>query len=181
MQIAVTFRQLEADGGVKDYIEKRLKRLKKYLAHFREIHVVLSRERYRYIAESTLLVDGVRLNSEGRDSDLYTAIDQMVEKVERQVRERKLKERKKRSSINSTKIFIPTKEDSFEDQEKIDLSSLIKRKRKIAKPMALEEAVAQLKLSKEDFFFFINLDSGHINALYQTKDGKYEWIEPQVG
>jgi putative sigma-54 modulation protein len=45
--------------------------------------------------------------------------------------------------------------------------------------MSLEEAVAQLRLSQQDFFFFINSDSGQMNALYRCKDGGYEWVEPR--
>ncbi len=89
MQIAVTFRHREPDEGVKDYVKEKVEKLEKYLENPREIHVVLSSEKFRQIAEITIISDGVTLNSQGRDSDLYAAIDQMVEKMERQVRERR--------------------------------------------------------------------------------------------
>jgi putative sigma-54 modulation protein len=44
--------------------------------------------------------------------------------------------------------------------------------------MSVEEAVAQLQLSQQDLLFFINSDSGQVNALYRHKDGGYEWVEP---
>jgi len=56
---------------------------------------------------------------------------------------------------------------------------LIKKRRRLVKPMSIEEAVAQLNLANDRIFFFINSDSGQINALYKLEDGGYEWIEPQ--
>jgi hypothetical protein len=44
--------------------------------------------------------------------------------------------------------------------------------------MSLDEAIAQLQLSSQDFLIFVNSDSGLMNALCRTKDGSYEWVEP---
>ncbi len=179
MQTSITFRHLEVNDGVKDYVEKRFKRLKKYMSNFRDLHVILSQERYRYTAEAKLILNGRRLNSEARDSDLYKAIDQMVEKIERQIREHKLKGKKRRSVSISQKESRKEDEDLFQDQDSMQLLSLVKKKKRIAKPMSIEEAISQLKLLKEDYFFFINSDSGQINAVCRLGDGKFEWIEPQ--
>ena len=118
------------------------------------------------------------LNSQGRNSDLYAAIDQMVEKMERQIRERRVKVRRKRSNSTPSKVPLQSGGNSFENQEGIEMPSIILKKQTLAKPMSLEEAVAQLNLSQQDFFFFINSDSGQMNALYRCKDGGYEWVEP---
>ena len=45
--------------------------------------------------------------------------------------------------------------------------------------MSPEEAVAQLDLSQEEILFFINSNSGQMNALYRGKGGIYQWVEPQ--
>ena len=98
MQIAVTFRHMETDDGVKRYVKGKVQRLQKYIENPREIHVVLSAEKFRHIAEITIIGNGITLNSQGRNSDLYAAIDQMVDKMERQIRERREKGRRKRPS-----------------------------------------------------------------------------------
>jgi len=179
MQIAVTFRHMETDEGVKGYVKGKMQRLQKYIENPREVHVVLSAEKFRHTAEITIVADGVTLNSQGRDSDLYAAIDQMVEKMERQVRERREKVRRKRANASLPKTDIQGGESPFAGKEEIDLSSLIQRRRTLAKPMSLEEAVAQLQVSKRDFLIFINSDSEQMNALCRRKDGRYEWVEPR--
>lgn len=178
MQIAVTFRHMEAEEGVKGYVNGKVQRLQKYIENPREVHVVLSVEKFRHIAEITVIGDGMTLNSQGRNSDLYTAIDQMVEKMERQIRERRGKVRRKRSSVSPLKTPLQNSQDSFEGKEEAGISSMIQRRRTIAKPMSLEEAVAQLNHSKQDFLVFINSDSGQMNVLYRAESGDYEWVEP---
>jgi len=177
MQIAVTFRHREPDESVKAYLREKVEKLEKYLENPREIHVVLSSEKFRQIAEITLVSDGVTLNSEARESDLYAAIDQMVDKMERQVRERRGKGKRKRAT--SPELLSPQGEETPSEGGE-DLSSLIQRRRIIVKPMSVEEAAAQMNLLQQDFFIFINSESTQINALYRRKDGGYEWIEPSL-
>ena len=178
MQIGVTFRHMETDKGAKDYVKEKVQRLQKYIVNPGEVHVVLSAEKFRHIAEITIIGNRVALNSQGRNSDLYAAIDQMVEKAERQIRERRGRARRKRSNLSSSKASIRRGGSAFESKEEMEIPSITQRKHTLAKPMSLEEAVAQLDLSQKDFLVFINSDSGQMNVLHRGKDGGYEWVEP---
>jgi len=185
MQIGVTFRHMETDKGAKDYVKEKVQRLQKYIMNPGEVHVVLSAEKFRHIAEITIIGNGVTLNSQGRNSDLYAAIDQMVEKAERQIRERRGRARRKRSNLPWSGLFdSPSKAPirrgrrAFENREEMGIPSITQRKHTLAKPMSLEEAVAQFDLSEKDFLVFINSDSGQMNFLHRGKDGGYEWVEP---
>jgi len=179
MQIAVTFRHLETNDGVRDYVKEKVKRLGKYIENPKEVHVVLSAEKFRNIAEITIVGEGVTLNSQGRDNDLYAAIDQMVDKMERQIRERRGKGRRKRPNLAPLKEPVEEDETVSEGQESGEIPPDIQRRRTLTKPMSLEEAVAQLRLSKNDILFFINSDSGQMNALYRLEKGRVEWVEPR--
>jgi len=178
MQVAVTFRHMEADEGVKAYVKEKVEKLQKYVENPREVHVVLAVEKFRHIAEITIVGNGGTFNSQGRDNDLYAAIDQMVEKMERQIRDRSKKVRRKRANPSPLKASLPPGGGASEAGEEGDMRFPIQRKRTIAKPMSLEEAVSQLTLSKQDFLVFINSDSGQMNVVYRSKDGDYEWVEP---
>jgi putative sigma-54 modulation protein len=177
MQIAVTFRHREPEEGVKDYVREKVEKLEKYLGNPREIHVVLSSEKFRQMAEITILSNGVTLNSEGKGGDLYAAIDQMVEKIERQVRERRGKGRPKRG--NPASLLSPEGEKGSSEEGE-EIASLIRKRRTIVKPMSVEEAASQMNLLQQDFFIFINSESGQVNVLSRRKDGGYEWIEPSL-
>ena len=187
MQIGVTFRHMKSDKGVKDYVKEKVQRLEKYISNPAEVHVVLSGEKFRHVAEITITGDGVTLNSQGRNSDLYTAIDQMVQKAERQIRERRGKARKKRSSLPrsglvdaSSKASVGRRGRAIENGEEREIPNITQRKHTLAKPMSLEEAVAQMDLSQEEFLIFINSDSGQMNVLHRGQKGDYEWVEPSA-
>jgi putative sigma-54 modulation protein len=177
MQVAVTFRHMETDEGVKAYVKEKVEKLQKYIENPREVHVVLAVEKFRHIAEITIVGNGGVFNSQGRDNDLYAAIDQMVDKMERQIRERREKVRRKRATPSSSKNTLPQSAKAGEGKEE-EIPYLIQRKRSIAKPMSLEEALSQLDLSKKDFLVFINSDSGQMNVVYRSKNGGYGWVEP---
>ena len=180
MQIAVTFRHIEADDGVKEYVREKVAKLEKYLENPREVHVVLSVEKFRQLADLTILGNGITLNSQGKENDLYAAIDQMVEKMERQIRERREKGRRKRTSPSTSNLPPVGAEKGNEEGDVQPDSLVIQRKQLLAKPMSPEEALAQLSLSKEDILFFVNSNSGQMNALYRGKEGSLEWVEPQA-
>lgn len=177
MQIAVTFRHMEADEGVKEYVKEKVMRLKKFMENPREAHVVLSVEKFRHSAELTIIKDGLTVNSEGRDRDLYAAIDLMVDKMDRQIRERREKVKRKRGNPLPPEIEPGGQEIRARKSRGTGVTSLIRRRRIPAKPMSLEEAMAQLKLSGDAYLFFINSHSGEMNALHR-KNGDYEWMEP---
>ena len=179
MQVAVTFRHMETDEGVKAYVKEKVQKLQKYIENPREVHVVLSVEKFRHIAEITIVGNGGTFNSQGRNNDLYAAIDQTVEKMERQIRERREKVRRKRASSSPSKIPLSLGEKADEEGEEGDNPFPVQRKHIIAKPMSLDEAISQLVLSKEDFLVFINSDTGQMNVVCRSKDGIYEWVEPR--
>jgi putative sigma-54 modulation protein len=178
MQVAVTFRHMEADEGVKAYVKGKVQKLQKYIANPREVHVVLSVEKFRHIAEITIVGDGGTFNSQGRDNDLYAAIDQMVEKMERQIRERREKVRRKRPNPSSLKTPLGRGGGKSGGEGGGESPFSIRKKHTFAKSMSLEEAVSHLTLSKKDFLVFINSDSGQLNVVYHSKEGGYEWVEP---
>ena len=51
MELTVTFRHLESNEALKSYAQEKASRIEKYLTRVQEIHVVLSREKHRHIAE----------------------------------------------------------------------------------------------------------------------------------
>jgi putative sigma-54 modulation protein len=169
---------MKTHEGVKTYVKEKVEKLRKYVENPREAHVVLAVEKFRHIAEITVVGDGGVFNSQGRDNDLYAAVDQMVDKMERQVRERREKVRQKRANASSPKSPSRLRGSAGEEKEEEDLSSLVRRRRTVAKPMSLEEALSQLHLSKKDFLVFVNSDSEQMNVVYRSQDGGYEWVEP---
>ena len=179
MQIAVTFRHMENNEGVKAYVQGKAEKLQKYIENPKEIHVVLTAEKFRHTAEIVINSDGITFTSEGRDNDLYAAIDQMMDKIERQIRERREKGKRKRTGLGSQEASPSPDDPLAKTEEDGEPAVVMERKSAFAKPMSPEEAIAHLNLAKDDLLFFVNSDSGRLNAVRRKGEGRYEWIEPQ--
>jgi putative sigma-54 modulation protein len=89
MLVKTTARHFELTPELKVHVEERLSRLKKYGYPLLEAHVILSVEKYRHIAEITLHGDGLDVAGRDESADMYAAIDQVVEKLESQVKRHK--------------------------------------------------------------------------------------------
>ncbi len=92
MQIDITGQQLEITDAIRNYVTDKLPRLEKHFDNIIGAHVILKVEKYIHSAECTLLVaGGGRLHAEDSNTDLYAAIDSMLDKLDRQVRRHKSK------------------------------------------------------------------------------------------
>ncbi len=172
MNIIVTGRQLEITTALKNYAEKKIKRFNRYLSNISEAVVTLSVQKYRHKVEVLLKVNGVLIQAEGITGDVYSSIDEVAEKLERQIKKYKEKLVSHRKPEGKSAAEFPTEALSSEG------GRIIKNKRFDLKPMSPEEAAMQLELLDKDFFVFTNDNSGVINVLYKRKDGNFGLIEP---
>lgn len=177
MQVSVTFRHMEAAEAVKEYAMTKIARFKKYLYHPAEANIVLTREKHRIMAEITLTSQRFSLKGQEETEDAYSAIDLVVDKVERQLVKRK--EKMKRHKSNSGGASIAEAEtESLELPEEVDSPRIVETRNFSVKPMSLDEAAQQMKLAGEGVFVFTNSSSGEVNVLYETKEGNHGLIVP---
>lgn len=167
--------KLEVTEAIKAYIEKRIGRLDKYFENPSEMkaNVLVHPSGVSQVVEVTIPAPKVILRAEDRDKDLYTAIDGVVEKLERQIRKNKTK--MKHKIHNERFTFMNMDFDITEEEE--NKNTIIKRKQVDVKPMSEEEAVLQMDLLGHDFFVFKNAEDGHIAVVYKRKDNNYGIIE----
>src|SRR5574341_432296 len=85
MQFSVTARNVEITPALRAYAEEKLSRLTRYRENMVTLHVVLSVNKHRQTAEVTLRVRDLTIRAEEEGDDLYSSIDLVVEKLERQI------------------------------------------------------------------------------------------------
>ncbi len=168
MKINIRGDKVEITKGIREHIESKLKRLDVYFDNPNDItaSVVVRVRNLEQIVEVTVPSSRFTLRSEESHSDLYAAVDLVIDKLERQIRKNKtrLGRYKKEEPIDLNIDF----EDEIEDTSKI-----VKRKGINMKPMDEEEAILQMELLNHDFFVFKNIDEDCISVLYERKDGNY--------
>lgn len=169
MNIIINCRHMDLTKTLKDYTEEKIGKFEKYIANITEAVVTLSVEKYRHKAEVLLKVNGLLIQAESITAEMYSSIDEVVDKLERQIK--KYKEKLVTQRKNK-------KEASAREEGVRSTPLIIKKKAFDIKPMAVEEAAMQMDLLDKNFFVFTNSSSGNINVLYKRKDGNLGLIEP---
>ena len=85
MQVSVTFRNMESKDVWREYVQEKISKLNKYLDYPLEANVVLTTEKHRQMAEVNLVANRLTLNAREETEDMFSAIDGMVDKLERQL------------------------------------------------------------------------------------------------
>jgi putative sigma-54 modulation protein len=91
MQLQVKGKNVELSPAIRAYAEEKLAKLSKQLPELLQVEVELSAEKNpsisaSHIAEGTIRTKGATLRARASATDLKAAIDQLVEKLERQVK-----------------------------------------------------------------------------------------------
>lgn len=181
MQIAVTFRHMESSNPVRDYVEEKLPRMKKYIDEPVEAQVVLSVEKkIRHKAEVSLVAKGIIIKASHETSDMYAAIDGMLDKIERQLKRYKDKIKRHKPMTGGEKQVSDTIFAAESIDEGRPEPTIIKTDNFQVKPMSVDEAVMQMDLLDKDFLVFTDSNSESINVVYRRKDGNYGLIVPQI-
>ncbi len=179
MQVTVTFRHVDPTPALRSYAEEKLARVvKKYLRRPGDAHVILSVSKERHVAEITLQADRMSLFAKEQTHDLYAAIDLATEKLEHQAQKLKAR-RKDHKAPSRARTAAPGVTESVLDADAAPgrPPDVIRTRRVPAKPMALEEAVAQLAASRDEFLVFSDAASQQLAVLYRRRDGNYGLIQ----
>ena len=79
MQVSVTFRNMESKEILREYVQEKISKLKKYFDYPLEANVVLIVEKHRHIAEVTLVANRLTINAQEETEDMFSAIDRVLE------------------------------------------------------------------------------------------------------
>jgi putative sigma-54 modulation protein len=193
MQFAVTFRHMEPTDALKSYAKERMERVRKYLPDPIACHVVLSTERHNHrIDVNFQLHNGLSIAGHETTENMYSSIDLVIAKIERQVRKYKGKLEGMRARPHNV-VALPWSH-SIIDEAFHELSdgngkvsakdsapapdfNVVKTEKFHAQPMSVSEAIVQLNLVHEPFLVFRHDTDGRVAVVYKREDGSYGLIE----
>lgn len=171
-------KNLDITPALREYVEKRVGKITKYFSSIKDIHAVLKVEKNRHIVELTVNANSVLLRAEEGTSDMYEAIDLVVEKIEKQIAKHKTKlaKRFRESSQFKSELVTGYKQEESDSEE----FKIVRNKRFMVKPMSVEEAIMQMNLLNHSFFVYLDESDNNINIVYKRQCGDYGLIEPQT-
>lgn len=175
MQTSVTFKNIDPSDHLKAYVSDKLDRFDRLLDNPAEANVVLSVEKFRHIAEINIIGDRLRIKGKEETNDMYSAIDMVLDKLEKQIKKnkQKVRERRQRGGAKAAAPMLAPELPAQEDDAEIVVQSID------YKPMDAEEAVMQLDLGDDNFLVFTNSRTEQINVVYRRTDGHYGLIQPR--
>lgn len=188
MNVELQARHFDLKPPMREYVDKKVGRLDRYLPDIKAIRVDLDHGMRRslgeiYTAQITTWVDGTILRAEEMDHDLYAAIDNASDKLHRQIE--RYKGRRLGRWHDHTKplseVAAPEVVEDDDEESAAHVGHVVRRKRYGILPMSEGEAIEQLNLLGHDFFMFMNVDSGDVNVIYRRKDGNFGLIQPEIG
>lgn len=96
MEIIITGLHLEVTDAIKEYAEEKVSKISKYLENITSVKITLEVRKTKsegniHIAKAIARTPGKEIVIESEDANLYSAIDLLSDKLERQVRKYKEK------------------------------------------------------------------------------------------
>lgn len=85
MNINLTGRHLEITPAIREHVTAKLGKIKRHFDNLIDISVILSVDKLKQKAEATVHMSGKTVFAETDDSNLYVAIDNLIEMLDRQI------------------------------------------------------------------------------------------------
>ena len=175
-------KNVDVTQNLREYVEKRVGKITRYFENIEEVSVLLAIEKGRHIVEVTAEIprSGLVLRGQESTADMYSSIDLVVEKLERQIRKQKTKlERRFRGGGFKGELFAEEQKaarvENHEDEG--EEYPVVKTKRFVVKPMDVQEAIMQMNLLNHSFFVFRDAQTENFCVVYRRNDGAYGLLE----
>ena len=181
MRLQVKGRNVEVSESIRRYAEEKLGKLERQLADPTQVELELAVEHNpsiaaNHVAEATIWTKGPTLRARESASSYEASIDQLVEKLERQVKRYRDKRRRRDTGRRANGQF-PDQAPEFTAEQLERM--IVKSKQFDLQALSPDEATLHLELVGHDFFVFRNEATGKTSVVYRRRDGAYGLIEPQ--
>jgi putative sigma-54 modulation protein len=175
-------RNMELSERLHDYIEGKMAKLDRFMDILETATIDLTyaesarSAQDRRVAQITVSGKGVLLRAEERTDDIFASVDAATDKLLRQVERYKGRHWSRRGDGRTAADVVPPSGEGTEAETEQD--PIVRRKRFQLQPMDEYEAMEQMELlGHEQFFVYLDANSGQVNVLYRRRDGSFGLIE----
>jgi ribosomal subunit interface protein len=189
MRYKITGHQIDIGAALQTKVEQEIgTMLEKFSGRPTDAAVVFSRDGHEHACEATVhLSTGLNVQALGKDTEIYSALDRCVEKLEKQLRryKRRLKnhhrERSQPVELLGGSSYILAGSDDAAGDEPESLQPIIIAEMETKIPLlSVGEAVMQMELAEAPVLVFRNeKQENAVNVIYRRDDGNIGWIDPK--
>src|SRR4030042_2102652 len=150
MELQISSKNLELSQDIRDYVQKKIGKLARYLPNITEGKVEIHEEgtkspQYRFTAQVTLSSKGVLLRGEERGEGIRVAVDAVADVLARQIERYKGKLHEKERGVSLTRQSAVS-EVVIGNAEARDWPKIVRVKRLTVKPMSVTEQAERMEL-----------------------------------
>lgn len=182
MNITFTFKNFEPSAHLKQYAQKRLKKLGKFAFNpdSIDVSVLLTVDKYRQRAEVRMNGDHLDISAMEESEDMYATIDMVVDKLAAQLKKQQEKHKEHRRQATPSRMVQMDILQFADDGER--KRKVVNSDRFVAKPLSVEEASQQLEGGdqKTAFVVFVNASTERVNILHKLPNGDFGLIDPEA-
>ena len=186
MQIEYTGRHAEVTEAHRQLAQKKVAKLGKVLHGITRVHVILTVDKHREIAEVTVHSSHLDLAAVEDTGDFDTSLATVFEKLHRQAQKRvgKLRARKRRAELPEAAVWtgivstVPEPEAGNGDGGA--RARVVQSRRFVARPMTVDEAVTKIDGAEDGLLIFRDASTERLSVLYRRRDGNLGLIEPEA-
>lgn len=166
-------------SGIKERIENKLQKLNQY---FRNSDALIAEVRCgergaKKVLEVTIPTKHIMLRAEVTADNFPNATDELIDKLETQIRRHKSKIESSIKRRGGVKAHYSEARKAEIDLEKVapieNLKTLVKEKEVTLEPITREEAILEMEMSGHDFYLYLDKNTHKTAVVYLRKDGNY--------
>ncbi|MEW6732640.1 MAG: ribosome-associated translation inhibitor RaiA [Acidobacteriota bacterium] len=178
MKVEFTGRHVDVSSAIRRHTKDQLEKIEKVFDFdsLGKAHIILEVEKHRHRAEIVFRWRDQELTGKAETDDMYTAITQAADRLERQALKLKGKKTTRKRHTQSAAQLAPS---PLPPLAPLPSEPRIIRSRRYAiKPLTPEEAASVVSESIDQFLVFRDAETDRIGVIYKRKDGNFGLIEP---
>lgn len=180
MRIEISGRNYEITDRIREMINSKLEKLKKYFNDIIEIRCVLMVEKYRNTCEMIILGKDYDVKStqeaDSMEDAILSTLDHLkrqAQKSQKKIRDHRRKEKSLLPDNWTVQVLEPAQLRTEAGPRIIQTNSLPIR------PMSIEQAALMLDGSKNEFIVFQDVDTSKVTVIYRRRDNNFGMIAPE--
>jgi putative sigma-54 modulation protein len=172
MRLMITGRHVVITSALRQYIETKMRRLDRYGVRLTTLQVLLSVEKFHHAAEVIGIFHGRRLQAKASTQEMYASIDQVVDRLETQIR--KVKDR-----IVNHKVRLNERRTSARLFPQPSSPAALDVSRPVLRQLTLDEALTELDGESSGILVYQDTGSGRLQVVQRHPDGRVSLIDPE--
>ena len=181
MDIITTARRFDLTPPLREHAEKRLQKLGRYGDNIQEIHLILTQDKHRHIAEVTVRAAGTELFSKEETHDMVESIDRVIDRIEKQISKvyARMRDRKARPAIAAFEAPYAEEEIPETEAEEAWAPVVVRGTGWHPEPITVDDAIHILREGEQDFILFRNSRNGKVSLVHLRTDGNFGLVDAE--